>query len=199
MYMIFDVKMEDFCQKAQLIARKRMTKTTSTLTYASVVSKETAMQLIAVLNDVDILGADVLYAYITVPCRVKIWATLGKEFGDDCGLKAIIVRALYGLKSSGAAFGVYLARCLHEMGYCLCPADRDLWLKEQADENVNRYYAYILCYVDVLLLVYQNPRHIMDKNDSFLPVKQGSIGPPEMYLGENLKKTTLRMVQLQRD
>ncbi len=89
--------------------------------------------LVAVLNDIDIWATDVLNTYITALCHEKIWTTLGKEFGDDCGWKAIIVQALYGLKSSGAAFRVHLARCLLEVGYRLCPADPDLWLKEQTN------------------------------------------------------------------
>ncbi|KAL7475089.1 hypothetical protein ACHAW6_001020 [Cyclotella cf. meneghiniana] len=107
--------------------------------------------LIAVLNDVDIWAADVLNAYITVACHEKITVTLGKEF-------AIINQALYGLKSSTAAFRTHLAGCLHKMGYHPCLADPDLWLKEQTDWKCNRYYAYILCYVDELLVVHHNPR-----------------------------------------
>jgi hypothetical protein len=107
-HMIFDVKMEDFRRKARLVAGGHATKAPATLTYASVVSRETVRiaLLIAALNDVDIWAADVLNAYITAPCREKIWTTLGKVFGDDCGKKAIVVRALYGLKSSGARHGV---------------------------------------------------------------------------------------------
>ena len=66
-----------------------------------------------------------------------------------------------------------------------------MWLKEQTDWKGNRYYAYILCYVDDLLVVHHNPRCFMDKIDSFLPLKSDSIGPPEMYLGEKLKKNLL--------
>ena len=105
-----------------------MTKAPATLTYASVVSRETVCiaLLVAVLNDIDIWATDVLNAYITMPCHEKIWTTLGKEFGDDCGQKAIIVQALYGLKSSGAASRAHLAGCLHKMGYRPCLADPDL-------------------------------------------------------------------------
>ncbi len=55
-----------------------MTKAPETFTYASIVSQETVhiALLVAVLNDVDIWAADVLNAYITVPCRKKIWTTL---------------------------------------------------------------------------------------------------------------------------
>ena len=40
-HMIFDVKMEDFRQKARLVAGGHMTKAPPTITYASVVSLET--------------------------------------------------------------------------------------------------------------------------------------------------------------
>ena len=48
----------------------------------------------------------------------------------------------------------------------------------------------ILCYVDDLLVVHHNPKHVMAKIDSFLPLQPDSIGPPEMYLRAKLKKKT---------
>jgi 23S rRNA A2030 N6-methylase RlmJ len=65
------------------------------------VSRETVRiaLLITLLNNVDIWAADVLNAYITVPCQEKICTTLGKEFGDNCGRKVIVVHAPYGMKS----------------------------------------------------------------------------------------------------
>jgi hypothetical protein len=135
------------------------------------------------VNDIDIWAVDALNAYITMPCQEKIWTTLGKEFGDDCGRKAILVSALYGLKSSSAAFRAHLAGCMQGMGYISCPADPDLWLKEQTDWKVRRYYSYILCYVDDLLVVHHNHKHIMDKINSFLPLKPDLVGLPETYLG----------------
>ncbi|KAL7480719.1 hypothetical protein ACHAW6_006384, partial [Cyclotella cf. meneghiniana] len=109
---------------------------------------------------------------------------------ENLDRKAIIVRALYGLKSSGAAFRAHLAGCLHEMGYHPCLAHPDLWLREQTDWKGNRYYAYILCCVDDLLVVHHNPRCVMDRIDSFLPLKPDLIGPLEMSLGAKLKKKT---------
>eukprot|EP00804_Cyclotella_cryptica_P023959 CCRYP_010055-RA/>CCRYP_010055-RA protein AED:0.45 eAED:0.45 QI:0/-1/0/1/-1/1/1/0/115 len=76
------------------------------------------------------------------------------------------------------------------MGYVSCPADPDLWLKEQTDRKGRKYYSYILCYVDDLLVVHHNPKRIMDRINSFLPLKPGSVGPPEMYLGAELKRKT---------
>ena len=80
------------------------------------------------------------------------------------------MRALYGLKSSGADFRVHLAGCMQEMGYCSCPADPDLWLKEQTNKKGKRYYSYILYYMDDLLVVCHNPKYVMDMFNRFLMV-----------------------------
>ena len=69
------------------------------------------------------------------------------------------------------------------MGYRPCLADPDLWLKEQTDWKGDRYYAYILCYMDDLLVVHHNTRCVLYRFDSFLPLKPVLIGPPEMNLG----------------
>ena len=83
-----------------------MTGAPATITYASVVSRETVRLAltIAALNDLEVKVGDVLNAYITAPVKEKVWTVLGPEFGPDAGRSAIIVRALYGLKSAGAAF-----------------------------------------------------------------------------------------------
>ena len=48
--------------------------------------------------------ADIENAYLTDPITEKIWTVLVPEVGDDAGKYALIVRALYGLKSAGAVF-----------------------------------------------------------------------------------------------
>jgi hypothetical protein len=76
--MIFDVKMEDFRQKARLVAGGHWTKAPETITYGSVVSHETMhMALtIASLNDIEVKVGDVLNAYITAPVTEKVWTIL---------------------------------------------------------------------------------------------------------------------------
>ena len=82
---------------------------------------------IAALNDLEVKVGDVLKAYITAPITEKVWTILGPEFGPDKGKSAIIVRALYGLKSAGAAFRAHLASFMQKMGYISCKADPDNW------------------------------------------------------------------------
>ncbi len=54
--MIFDVKMEDFRQKARLVAGGHQTEAPATITYASVVSRKTVRLAltIASLNDLEV-------------------------------------------------------------------------------------------------------------------------------------------------
>ena len=92
-HMIFDVKTKDFCCKARLVAGGHTTAAPATITYASVVSRESVCiaLLLAALNDVEVKTADIENAYITAPCSENIWTVLGPEFGSDTGKKAIIV------------------------------------------------------------------------------------------------------------
>eukprot|EP00956_Cyclotella_meneghiniana_P028509 scaffold66582_cov38-Cyclotella_meneghiniana.AAC.3 len=133
-------------------------------------------------------------AYTTADyCREKIWTTLGPEWGADQGKKAIVVRALYGLKSSGTAFREHLGKFMSDMSYTpLRKADPDLWMKEQANKAGTDYYSYILCYVDDLLVLHHDPKRVMDRINKHLPLKPDSVGPLTFYLGAKLKKHTFK-------
>ncbi len=191
-HMIFDVKMEDFKCKARLVAGGHKTEAPATITYASVVSCETVRiaLMIAALNDLQVKAGDVLNAYITAPCKEKVWTVLGPEFGPDAGKNAIIVRALYGLKSAGAAFRAHLASFMCQMGYTSCKADPDLWYKAETrpDDNYH-YYAYILCYVDDILVIHHDSMSVLNQINKYLPLKLTSVGNPDIYLGAKLKET----------
>jgi hypothetical protein len=65
------------------------------------------------------------------PITEKIWTVLGTEFGDDAGKRALIVRALYVLKSYGAAFRNHFAECMNHLGCNPCCDDRALWMKAE--------------------------------------------------------------------
>jgi hypothetical protein len=117
---------------------------------------------------------------------------LGPEFGDDTGKCALIVRALYGLKSSGAAFRNHLVECMKHLGWYPCRADRDLWMKaETRPDGGVLYWAYILIYVDEILCVHHDPGSPLAKLDEYFKMKEGSIQVPTFYLGTKLKKTVL--------
>ena len=103
-HMIFDIKMGDKFQTKSAYGVTR-----SSLTYSSVVSRDSVRValIVAALNGLKVLACDIQNASLTATCREQIWTIAGPEFGADCGKRMIIVRALYGLKSSGAASGLY--------------------------------------------------------------------------------------------
>jgi hypothetical protein len=100
-HMVFDVKMDgNFTRKARLVAGGHTTETPASITYASVVSRDSVRiaLLMAALNNLDILAADIGNAYLNADCREKIWTVAGPEFGSDEGAVMLIVKALYGLR-----------------------------------------------------------------------------------------------------
>ena len=64
------------------------------------------------------------------------------------GRPVLIVRALYGLRSSGKSFRDYLAMHLREMGFVGSRADPDFWMKPTSKPDGTDYYQYVICYVD---------------------------------------------------
>ena len=83
--MVFDVKMEDFCHKARLVAGSHVTKAPATITYASILTRESIWLalMITALNDLQVKTSDILNAYITAQVTEHVWMTLGPEWGPD--------------------------------------------------------------------------------------------------------------------
>ena len=148
---------------------------------------------LAALNDLEVKSSDIKNAYLTAPNTEKIWTVLGPEFGSDAGKRAYIVRALYGLKSAGASFRNHLAACMRTLGYEACQgADRDLWMKPMTrPDDGHKYYAYVLLYVDDVLAISHDSTSLLKELDYYFPMKPGSIGDPDMYLGAKLRQMTL--------
>ena len=110
-----------------------MVKDPETPTYASVVSQESiriALTLVA-LNDLEVKSSDVENAYLTAPCSERIWTHVGHKLGVPPGTKALIVRALYGLKSAGASFQNHISDGVQSLGWTPCLADPDVYLKPE--------------------------------------------------------------------
>ena len=190
-HMVFDVKM-DFTRKARFVAAGCFTEPPASITYASVVSRESVRIafLLASLNDLDILSADVVGAYLNAPCREKVFTVCGPEFGPEYeGRYAIIVKALYGLKSASASWRSHLAHVLeHELEFQSCLADPDVWIRPAVKADGEQYYEYLLVYTDDLLAISLKPRAILDVIDAHFKLKPDSIGKPTRYLGATISQ-----------
>jgi hypothetical protein len=182
-----------FTRKARFVAGGHTTDTPASITYSSVVSRDSVRIafLIAALNDLDVWAADIGNAYLNADCREKIWTVAGTEFGSEKGSVMVIVKALYGLKSSGAAWRSLLQQSLLDLGYESTKADPDVYRRPQTRPDGTEYYEYLLVYVDDILCVSHKPEETMKAIASIYRLKNDEVGPPDRYLGANIKRFTL--------
>ena len=132
----------DLTRKARYVGGGHLTQVSPSLSYSNVVSRESVriMFLVAALNDLDIKMFDIVNAYLNSETRERLWFTAGQEWGSRSGYEVIIVRALYGLKTSGAkwkkTFSSYIKSTL---GYSACiGADDNVYLRADKDEDGNK-------------------------------------------------------------
>ena len=190
-HMIFDVKMMTLQRKARLVAGGHKTDPPKEAVYSSVVSRESVRLafLAAALNDLDILAADIQNAYLSAPTKENLYCVVGPEFGSDAGRPAKIVRALYGLRSSGKMFREHLARTLREdLKFTSCKADPDVWMRKATKPDGFEYWEYILCYVDDVLCISHKPKELLDAISENFTLKAGSVKEPDLYLGADISK-----------
>jgi hypothetical protein len=153
-----------------------MTEATKEETFASVASRDTVRLffLLAALIDLDVLSCDIQNAYLAAPHKEKEWTKftdqqLGPEYD---GKKAIIAKALYGLRSSGRSFSNHLG----ELGFVSSKADPDLWMRSAKKANGDHINGI-------------DPSSFMDALGRRFTLKSGSIKEPaDSYLGANVKK-----------
>jgi len=190
-HVIWDVKLgENFRRKARLVAGGHTTTTPTSLTYSSVVSRESVWLAltIAALNGLDILACGIQNAYLTAKCRERIYTIAGPEFGNEEGTLFIVKQALYGLKSSGAAFRAKLANVLFEANLRPSKADPDVWLRPAVKPDGFEYYEMVLCYVDDVLSIGHNPLQAIDSVRKVFKLKDDKAEAPDVYLGATLEK-----------
>jgi Reverse transcriptase (RNA-dependent DNA polymerase) len=188
-HMVFDIKV-DFSRKARFVAGGHVTAPPTSITYASVVSRESVriILLIAALNDLEVLSADIQGAYLNAPCKETVYTELGPEWGHLRGRIAVIVKALYGLRSSGYAWRSHLAETLRSMEFTMCLADNDVWMRKATRSDGSPYWEYVLVYTDDILAVSLKPQAILDGLSDHYVLKEGSVGPPTQYLGAQVSR-----------
>ena len=96
--------------------------------------------------------------------------------------------ALYGLKSSGAAFCSLLAESVHELNYLPSTANPDVYMLPAVKPNGFEYYEYVLCYVDNILSISHCPDVTMDGIKARFTFKDNKVEEPTDYLGAQLSK-----------
>ena len=87
-HLIFDVKLsENYRRKARFVADGHRVETPASVTYSTVVSRDSVriLLMIAALNDLDVQGCDVQNAFLNANNLEKHWIRAGPEFGEEQG------------------------------------------------------------------------------------------------------------------
>jgi hypothetical protein len=141
--------------------------------------------LLAALNKMKLWMGDVTNAYPRAKAREQVYFIAGREFGPKEGCVVVIVMALYGLKTSGAAWHSYLADNLRALGYHMCIADNDVWMRLVHEEGKEKYYEYLIVYVDDICAATHRPELVFMELQQRFEMK--GVGPPKRYLGANVE------------
>lgn len=193
-HIIFNDKM-DFTRKARFVAGGHMTEAPNSLTYSSVVSRESVKIafLIVALYKLDNMTCDIGNAYLNAPCRENIWFVAGAECGPKVqGMVCKLVRALYGLKSSGAAWrAMFSAFIINGMNFKPTRANPDVYMRKNFHNGGTAYYEYLLVYVDDVLVVSHAPGEVMQQIGTEFEINNNEYGPPTSYLGAGISKIQL--------
>ena len=126
----------------------------------------------------ELWGTDIGNTYLESYTKEKVCFTAGAEFGEFAGHTMVIVKALYGLRSSGKMFWEVLHDFLSDIGFFPSKAEPDIWMRDCGD-----HYEYIATYVDDLAIASKNPQAIIDALETKFKLK--GTGPITFHLGCN--------------
>jgi hypothetical protein len=107
----------------------------------------------------------------------------GPEFGQLEGHYLIIVKALYGLCTSGLCWHEHFADCLCNEGFSPCKAEPDIWMRLNGD-----LYEYVATYVDDLCLGMLDPKSFTDTLQKKYNLKLKGTGPIDFHLGQSFSR-----------
>ena len=143
-----------------------------------------ALDVIAAANGLKTIIGDIGNAFIQAKTKEKCYITCGPEFGEHFGCVALIVKALYGLRTSAERFHSLLSDFLRGLGFRPTKFDRDVWIRRRDGKDVKEDgYDYICTHVDDFKIVAENPEHWLQLIKEHFLVKEA--GPLKYYLGND--------------
>ena len=114
------------------------------------------------LMDLEVMAADIQNAYLQAPSSEKYFIVCGAEFGlENIGKVALVARALYCGKVSKRDFWHHLRDCMDHLGFTSCRADPDVWMRAATKPNGEKYFEYVILYVDDCLVISHQPEAIL--------------------------------------
>ena len=98
----------------------------------------------------------------------------------------IVIKSLYGLKSSSKAFNAHLSETLHGIGFLPTKADPEVWQRPAVKPKGFEYYEYILCYVENILCISHKPSIALGRIQAIFKFNGDKIEQTKIYLGRRL-------------
>ena len=179
-HFVYDGK-EDGRAKGRFVAGGNRTDTPVDSTYSGVVSLRgiRIVTFLAELNGMELWSTDVGNAYLESYTSEKVCIIAGPEFGELAGHTLQIVKAQYGLKTSGKCWHDKLHDVLRDLKFVPSKAEEDIWMRDMGD-----HYEYVATYVDDLMIASHNPQAIIQSLEN-KPVsfKLKGTGPVRFHLG----------------
>ena len=154
--MVFDVNMrKNFSRKSWFFTNGQKNKTPAAMTYSSVVSSDSVRIALTIssLNYLDLLACYIQKVYLATDFIDQVWVVDGTKFGYEYGKNMMVIKAIYVLNISSAAFRDFLVETLYSMGCRSSYVDPDLWLRPSVKTDGLEYYRYIIFYVDNVLCI----------------------------------------------
>ena len=105
------------------------------------------------LNGLKAMAGDIGSAYLEAYTKEKVCFKASSAFGELEGHTLLIVKALYGLRTSGARYHKRFADTMRDMGFVPCMNEQDLWMRDTGD-----IWEFVCVYVDDLLVLLLEPK-----------------------------------------
>ena len=212
LHLVYAVKF-DGRYKSRIVAGGHLTDTPLESVYSGVVSLRGVrlVLFLAELNGLEVYQSDVGNAYLESYTKEKVYVIGGPELHELEGHILVIVKALYGLKSSGLRWHERFSEVLRDMGFFPCPAEPDIWMRACSSNDTviddaelmgkmgskattdqppahlkdGSYYEYIAVYCDDLTIASKHPLNITNALTGIYKFKLKGTGPLNFLLGCN--------------
>jgi hypothetical protein len=183
-HLIYDCK-HDGRHKAWMVANGHLTDIPLESVYSGVVSLRglRIVTFFAELNGLDLWATDIGNAYLEAFTMKQNYIVAGPEFGQLEGHYLIIVKALYGLCTSGLHSHERFANCLCNEGFSPCKAEPDIWMRLNSD-----LYEYVAMYVNDLCRGMLDPKSFTVTLQKKYNFKLKGTGPIDFHLGQSFSR-----------
>ena len=188
LHMVFDIK-ADGTHKARFVAGGHIVDSSGYAAYASVVktSNFRILMTLAEREQLQMITGDIGGAYLNADAKEYVYSRAGDEFKSDKGKVVLIEKALYGLKTSAAAWWEHLAKTLRSIGFKGSRFDDNVWYRARHEGENLVGYDYACIHVDDFALFAKDVQPYISQLSKVYTLRHVTpIGEDSYYLGMDI-------------